>query len=49
MKLSLMEKQKYLQPNLSNALYDIMEYFIQNDKQEASNLQSKTPTFWVKI
>ena len=49
MKLSVMEKQKYLQPNLSNALYDIMEYFIQKDKQEASKLQSKTPAFWVKI
>ncbi len=31
MKLSLMEKQKYLEPNISNALYDIMEYLLKQD------------------
>ena len=49
MKLSLMEKQKYLQPNLSNALYDIMEYFIQVNKQEDNQLQTKNAKFWIKI
>lgn len=30
MKLSLMEKQKYLEPNISTALYDIMEHYLQH-------------------
>ncbi len=35
MKLSFMEKQKYLQPNLSNALYDIVDHYLKQDQDNA--------------